>query len=162
LTNGYKTTNEDILQSIIYCYGLIAVRISVEDFLKYKDIILNAINTLLTRPVKENQCITYDNACSSYGKVILTHFKNASDIDNLVVNYLKMLPLKNCLIESEATTMSLLRMLESGNQILLKETVFPEVKNTIQRINDFRISEGEILEDEGVALMMILKNKLQI
>jgi len=134
----------------------------MEEFPKYKDLVLNAINTLLLRPINDNNSITYDNACSSYGKVILTHFTNNTDIDNLTINYLKMLPLKNCLIESEKTAMNLMRMLEAGNPILLRDNVLPEVKEAIKRINEFRVAEGEILKDEGVALMMLIKNKLQI
>lgn len=162
LTSSYNTTNEDILQSIVFAYGNIAFRMNSEEFVKYKDMILQAINNLLLRPVNDANGLTYDNACVSYGKVILTHFTNQPDIDNLAVNYLKMLPLKNCLLESERTVMSLMRMLENGNPVLLKDTVLPEVKEALKRIEAFRISEGEILKSEGVALMMMIKNKLQI
>lgn len=133
-----------------------------DEFSKYKDIVLNAINNLILRPVNDNNMITYDNACTSFGKVILTHFTNSPDIDTLSVNYLKMLPLKNCLVESEKTAMNLMRMLEAGNPVLFRDNVLPEVKEAIKRINDFRVAEGEILKDEGVALMMMVKNRLQI
>jgi hypothetical protein len=162
LTGNFQTTNEDILQSIIYAYGVIASRISEEEFPKYKDIILNSINTLISRPMNDNNSTTYDNACASYGRVIMTHFTKTAEIDSLAVNYLKMLPLKNCLVESEKTAMNLLKSLEAGNTILTNQNVFPEVKEAIKRINEFRVSEGEILKHEGIALMMLVQNKYQI
>lgn len=162
MTQAFQTTNEDILQSIIYAYGVISNRLSAEEFAKYQAVIMNAVNHLLSRQLNDINSLTYDNAISSFGKVVLKQMVNSPDFATLVVKYLSLLPLKNDLEESEKVTFTLLRDLEKGNPLLTQEGVLPAAKEAIKRINTFRVEEGEILEDEGVALMMLVTNKYQI
>jgi len=124
---------------------------------------MNSMNHLLSRPVTDLNGLTYDNAVASYGKIILKHFVNSSaDATTLILQYLSLLPLKNDLEESEKVTVALLRLMEQGHPLLTTENVLPRVKEAIKRINAFRTEEGEILENEGVALMCIVSNKYQI
>ena len=106
--------------------------------------------------------LTYDNAVASFGKIILKHFVNSPDAITLVLQYLSLLPLKHDLEESEKVTVNLLKLLEQGHPLLTSESVLPAAKEAIKRINAFRAEEGEILENEGVALMVIVGNKYQI
>lgn len=122
---------------------------------------MNAVNTLLARPVTDRNALTYDNAASTYGKIVLSHYSDRSDFNSLYAKYLDMLPLQNDIDESCNVTMSLLKSLHEGNPLLFNDGLLPSLKNAIQRINKFRL-EGDILEDEGVALMMLVCNKLNI
>lgn len=162
MTQSIQTTNEDILQSIIYAYGTIASRFSSEEFQKFRSLIMNSINHLLSRPVTDSNELTYDNAVASFGKIILKHLQNSPDANALILQYLSLLPLKHDLEESEKVTVALLRLLDQGHPLLTSDNVLPAVKEAIRRINAFRNEEGEILENEGVALMVIVSNKYQI
>lgn len=150
------------MQSIIYAYGTIASKFTTEEFGKYETLIMNSINHLLSRPVTESNGLTYDNAVASFGKLVLKHFINSAESNNLLLQYLDLLPLKNDLEESEKVTVTLLRLLEQAHPLLTSESVLPAAKEAVTRINAFRIEEGEILENEGVALLVIVANKYQI
>jgi len=123
---------------------------------------MNSINHLLSRPVSEANGLTYDNAVASFGKVILKHLINTPEATNLINQYLNLLPLKYDLEESEKVTVNLLRLLEQGHPLLTNDSVLPNAKEAIKRINSFRTEEGEILESEGVALLVVVSNKYQI
>ncbi len=162
MTQSFQTTNEDILQSVIYAYGTIASRFSSEEFAKYQTLVMNSINHLLARPVTEVNGLTYDNAVASFGKIVLKHLSNTSEANNLITQYLNLFPLKYDLEESEKVTVNLLRLLDQGHPLLTNEAILPVAKEAIKRINAFRTDEGEILESEGVALLVIVTNKYQI
>jgi len=162
LTQSFQTSNEDILQSVIYAYGTITSRFTPEDFTKYQALILTSINHLLSRPVNDSNGLTYDNAVASFGKVILNHMLNSPDVNSLVTQYLNLLPLKHDMEESEKVTLNLLNLLNQGHSVLTQDSMLSIVKETIKRINSFRTEEGEFLEHEGVALMLIVSNKFQI
>ncbi len=123
---------------------------------------MNSINHLLNRSVNDSNGLTYDNAVASFGKIVLKHAVNFPDAVNLTLQYLGLLPLKHDLEESNKVTVALLKLLEQGHTLSSNESVLPAAKEAIKRINALRAEEGEILENEGVALMVIIANKYQI
>jgi len=94
-TLDYLTNNEDILQSIVFGLGLICIKLSKEEFLKYKEKIVKYIAMLMQREVNDNNELTYDNAVSAMGKFLIYQCENDDNTLTMTKQFIKLLPLKN-------------------------------------------------------------------
>jgi len=148
----YSTTNEDILQSIIFGLGVIAYRLPADEFLKVADKVLNPIITVLSRNVTDDNCYAHDNAVSAFGKYVLSHGQNDQKGLEMISQFISLLPLKNDLDESEDITKLLLQHISNQHPLLVNEAILPKLKEALVRTNEFRKSEDEFFIDDKEAL----------
>jgi hypothetical protein len=151
---AYQTKNEDIIQSIVFGFGVIAQRVPKDKWPEIANTILSTINNVLARDVTdENEC-TFDNAVGALGKAIYFQTEVGECGYQLASKFLNLLPVKNDLEESENIVKLLLQELLNSNPILCEPTVLKNAKEAIKRINEFRTKEEEILDGEGLAMMV--------
>jgi hypothetical protein len=115
----------------------------------------------MNRPVNDDNGYTFDNAIGALGKVI--YFQSELDKGTVLAGqFLSLLPVKNDLEESEAIVKLLLNETLNKNPVLVNDTVLPQVINAVKRINEFRQKEEEILDEEGLALLLIFAQNYQL
>jgi hypothetical protein len=155
-----ETASEDIIQSMVWGFGAIAQRISKDKWPEVEATVLNTINKILVRNVNDENGFTFDNAVSALGKVIYYQTKVDEKGCQLASQFLSLLPVKFDLEESESIVKLLLQELMNNNPILLEQNVLKEVKEAIKRINEYRTKEEEILDDEGLTLLVTVAQTL--
>jgi hypothetical protein len=149
---NYRTTNEDILQSIIFGLGVIAYRLPSDEFQKIADKILGPIITVISRNVTDDNCYTYDNAISALGKYVISHCQTDQKGLEMISQFLSLLPLKNDLDESEDITKLLLQQIANQHPLLVNDVTSPKLKEALVRTNEFRKSEEEFFINDKEAL----------
>jgi hypothetical protein len=149
---NYRTTNEDILQSIIFGLGVIAYRLPDEEFQKVADKVLTPIITVISRNVTDENSYTYDNGVSAYGKYVLSHCQADQKGLEMISQFLSLLPLKNDLDEAEDITKLLLQQISNQHPLLVNEIALPKIKDALIRTNEFRKSEEEFFINDEEAL----------
>jgi hypothetical protein len=157
---AYETTNEDIIQSIVWGFGSIAQRVPKDKWAEVETTVLGTINTILKRNVTEDNGCTFDNAVGALGKAIYYQTEANEKGYVLASQFLSLLPVKNDLEESENIVKLLLQELLNNNPILNEPNVMKEVKEAIKRINEYRTKEEEILDTEGLALLVTVVQTL--
>jgi ribosomal protein S13 len=151
--DNFKTKNEDIIQSIVYGLGVIAERLSKEEFSKVQGKVLGYIVNILKRNVNDDNSGTFDNAIGALGKYVYKQSNNDAEGIALASEFIALLPLKNDFDEGEAVLRLFFENLLNQHPLLVNDSVLPKVKEAIQRIIEFR-KEEEILDEEGLALFI--------
>ena len=153
-TNKYETENEDILQSIVYGYGVICKKLSKEQFKEYNAPIVTYIAKLMERQVNEDNGKTYDNAVSAFAKYLIYQSENNNNSLNMAKQIIKTLPLKNDLDEGKTLCAEIFEQIKKNNPIFVNEANMEELKQTIiiiKKLND----EKKFLEEEEANLKEI-------
>ena len=153
-TIKYETENEDILQSIVFGYGVICKKLSKDQFKGYKAAIVTYIANLMQREVNEDNGKTYDNAVSALGKYIIYQGDNNNDSLTMAKQIIKTLPLKNDLDECKVICTELFDQIKANNPIFVNEANMEELKQTIidiKKLND----EKKFLEEQEANLKEI-------
>jgi hypothetical protein len=161
---NYRTTNEDILQSILFGLGVIAYRLPDDEFQKVADKILTPIITVMSRKVTDDNAYTYDNAVSAFGKYVISHSQKDQKGLEMITQFLSLLPLKNDLDESEDITKLLLQQISNQHPLLVNEITLPKLKEALVRTNEYRKSEEDffINDEEALAYFTQICNSLGI
>ena len=153
-TIKYETENEDILQSIVFGYGVICKKLNKEQFKEYNAPIVTYIANLMQREVNEDNGKTYDNAVSALGKYIIYQGNNSNDCLNMGKQIIKSLPLKYDLDECKVICGEIFEQIKNNNPIFVNEGNMEELKQTIidiKKLND----EKKFLEEQEANLKEI-------
>ena len=146
-TSNLDTTNEDLLQSIVFGYGVICKRLNKDQFKEYNSKIITYIANLMQREVNEDNGKTYDNAVSSMGKYLIYQSNNDANSLNMCKQFIKLLPLKNDLDECKAVCEEFFNQIKNNNPLFVNDTNLPEIKQSlidIKKLND----EKKFLEEQ--------------
>ena len=153
-TFNYITENEDLLQSIVFGYGVICKRLNKEQFKEYNASIISNIGKLMQREVNEDNGKTYDNAVSAMGKYLIYQSNNDANSMNMSKQFIKLLPLKNDLDECKAICEEFFNQIKNNNPLFVNDANLPEIKQTlidIKNLND----EKKFLEEQENSLKEI-------
>ena len=155
LSGAYKTENEDIIQSVVYGYGIICQRCSKDEFNKVKECVLTGIVTVMQREVNEDNEITYDNSIGALGKYL--YYQSPTDENglNMTMQFIKLLPLKHDLEEGKAVCKEFFTQIKQENKLIVNEQTIPLIKDAIKRISEHNEKE-HFLEEEEVALREVM------
>ena len=146
-TCNLDTINEDLLQSIVFGYGVICKRLNRDQFKEYNTKIITYIANLMQREVNEDNGKTYDNAVSSMGKYLIYQCNNDANSLNMCKQFIKLLPLKNDLDECKAVCEEFFNQIKNNNPLFVNDTNLPEIKQSlidIKNLND----EKKFLEEQ--------------
>ncbi len=160
LCNNYNTTNQDILQSVIWGFGELARRLDRNAFAQYRDQVINAINFLInkTDAFSEENSFTSDNAISSLTKFVLYQCAD-NDMDALS-RLLTLLPLKFDVTEGCEVMKLVFTQIIAKHPLLVNPGARDQLKGVFSRIQDIRNKEGEFLDDQGLALYIQALNSI--
>ena len=146
-TSNLNTTNEDLLQSIVFGYGVICKRLNKDQFKEYNAKIITFIANLMQREVNEDNGRTYDNAVSAMGKYLIYQCNNDANSLNMSKQFIKLLPLKNDLEECKVICEEFFNQIKNNNPLFVNDTNMPEIKQSlidIKTLND----EKKFLEEQ--------------
>ena len=146
-TCNLKTTNEDLLQSIVFGYGVISKRLNKDQFKEFNTQIVTYIANLMQREVNEDNGRTYDNAVSAMGKYLIYQTSNDANSLNMCKQFIKLLPLKNDLEECKVICQEFFNQIKNNNPLFVNDTNMPEIKQSlidIKTLND----EKKFLEEQ--------------
>ena len=146
-TIKYETDNEDILQSIVFGYGVICKKLNKDQFKEYNASIITYIAKLMEREVTEDNGKTYDNAVSALGKYLIYQGNNSNECLNMGKQIIKNLPLKNDLDECKVLCEEVFNQIKNNNPIFVNDANMEELKQTIidiKKLND----EKKFLEEQ--------------
>ena len=153
-TINYDTDNEDILQSIVFGYGVICKKLSKDQFKEYNANIVTYIAKLMQREVNEDNGKTYDNAVSAMAKYLIYQGNNDNNCVNMGKQIIKSLPLKYDIEEGKALCEEIFNQIKNNNPIFVNDGIMEELKQTIidiKKLND----EKKFLEEQEANLKEI-------
>jgi hypothetical protein len=150
-TCNYNTDNEDILQSIVYGYGVICKKLSKDKFKQYNSKIINYIGKIMQREVNEDNGKTYDNAVGAMGKYLIYQCEVDSNSLNMSKQFIKLIPVKNDLEEGKAICEEFFNQIKANHPLIVNDANMAEVKQSIadiKKLND----EKKFLEEQENSL----------
>ena len=150
-TCNFDTTNEDLLQSIVFGYGVICKRLTRDQFKEFNTTLITYIAKLMQREVNEDNGRTYDNAVSAMGKYLIYQGNNDANSLNMAKQFIKLLPLKNDLEECKVICEELFNQIKNNNPLFVNETTMPEIKQSIVDIKNLN-DEKKFLEEQENSL----------
>ncbi len=154
-TANFKTENEDILQSVVYGYGVIAKKLEQAEFKQFNSTVITYIANIMSREVNEDNEKTYDNAVGAMGKYVLYQCPNDANSLTMSKQFIKLLPLKHDLDESKAVAEELFAQIKKNHPLIMNEAVANELKESLKcmkQLND----EKKFLEEKEEELKEIL------
>ena len=146
-TCNYDTTNEDLLQSIVFGYGIICKRLTKDQFKEFNTPLITYIAKLMQREVNEDNGRTYDNAVSAMGKYLIYQSNNDANSLNMAKQFIKLLPLKYDLEECRVICEELFNQIKNNNPLFINDTTLPEIKQSIVDIKNLN-DEKKFLEEQ--------------
>ena len=153
-TINYDTDNEDILQSIVFGYGVICKKLSKDQFKEYNANIVTYIAKLMQREVNEDNGKTYDNAVSAMAKYLIYQGNNDNNCVNMGKQIIKSLPLKYDIEEGKALCEEIFNQIKNNNPIFVNDGIMEELKQTIIDIKKLK-DEKKFLEEQEANLKEI-------
>ena len=149
-TYDFQTENEDILQSVVYGYGVIAKKLNKEEFKVYNQKVISYIAKIMQRQVNEDNGRTYDNAVSSMGKYVIYQCVVDNNSLNMAKQLIKLLPLKNDIDEGKTICEEFFTQLKNGNQLFVNNDNMAEIKQTLGEIKALNDEKKFLEEQESV------------
>ena len=146
-TCNLNTTNEDLLQSIVFGYGVICKRLNRDQFKEYNTKIKTYIANLMQREVNEDNGRTYDNAVSAMGKYLIYQGNNDSKCLNMSKQFIKLLPLKYDLEECKLICEEFFNQIKNNNTMFVNDANLPEIKQSLVDIKNLN-DEKKFLEEQ--------------
>jgi hypothetical protein len=146
-TCNYDTTNEDLLQSTVFGYGVICKRLTKDQFKEFNTPVITYIAKLMQREVNEDNGRTYDNAVSAMGKYLIYQSNNDANSLNMAKQFIKLLPLKYDLEECRVISEELFNQIKNNNPLFVNDTTLPEIKQSIVDIKNLN-DEKKFLEEQ--------------
>ena len=153
-TCKYETDNEDLLQSIVFGYGVICKKLSKDKFKEFNSTIISYIANLMQREVNEDNGRTYDNAVSAMGKYLIYQSNNDENSLNMAKQFIKLLPLKYDLEECKIICEEVFKAIKNNNPLFVNDAATAEIKQSlidIKKLND----EKKFLEEQENVLKEI-------
>lgn len=149
-TYDFQTENEDILQSVVYGYGVIAKKLTKDEFKVYNQKVISYIAKIMQREVNEDNGKTYDNAVSSMGKYVIYQCNVDQNSMSMGKQLIKLLPLKNDLDEGKTICEEFFTQLKNGNQLFVNNDNMAEIKQTLGEIKALDDEKKFLEEQESV------------
>ena len=149
-TCNYNTDNEDILQSIVYGYGVICKKLSKDKFKQYNSKIINYIGKIMQREVNEDNGKTYDNAVGAMGKYLIYQCEVDSNSLNMSKQFIKLIPVKNDLEEGKAICEEFFNQIKANHPLIVNDANMAEVKQSIADIKKLNDEKKFLEEQENV------------
>jgi uncharacterized protein (UPF0262 family) len=146
-TINFNTTNEDLLQSIVFGYGVICKRLNKDQFKEYNAKIITYIANLMQREVTEDNGRTYDNAVSAMGKYLIYQSNNDANTLNMSKQFIKLLPFKYDLDECKVICEEFFNQIKNNNPIFVNDANMAEIKQSIVDIKTLN-DEKKFLEEQ--------------
>ena len=146
-TCNLDTENEDLLQSIVFGYGVICKRLSRDQFKEYNATIVTYIAKLMQREVNEDNGRTYDNAVSAMGKFLIYQSEKNENSLNMSKQFIKLLPLKYDLDECRVICEELFNQIKNNNPLFVNDANMPEIKQSLMDIKALN-NEKKFLEEQ--------------
>ena len=146
-TCNYDTTNEDLLQSTVFGYGVICKKLTRDQFKEFNTPLITYIAKLMQREVNEDNGRTYDNAVSAMGKYLIYQSNNDDNSLNMAKQFIKLLPLKYDLEECRVISEELFNQIKNNNPLFVNDTTLPEIKQSIIDIKNLN-DEKKFLEEQ--------------
>lgn len=138
----------DVLQNVIFGYGVIVQRVKIEEYQKYATIISDKITQCISLKVNEDNGSVYDNGVAALGKVILFKTENSNEGLTLALKFYERLPLKYDLEENKNIMVIICNEFLKGNPLVANTSILPLLKAVlIQSIE--KDKEEEYLDDES-------------
>ena len=147
-TCNYDTTNEDLLQSTVFGYGVICKRLTKDQFKEFNTPLITYIAKLMQREVNEDNGRTYDNAVSAMGKYLIYQSNNDANSLNMAKQFIKLLPLKYDLEECRVICEELFNQIKNNNPLFINDTTLPEIKQSIVDIKNLNDKKKFLEEQE--------------
>ena len=150
-------SSEDVLQSVVYGYGVIAQRCQREVFvLKYKEEIMNVISSVIQRAKNDVNEDTFDNAVGAMGKYVYYQCDNTEENVAMAGRFVSMLPVKGDLEESKKICGLFCEKVLENNALIVNDVNCELVKNAIERIITFNKSNSFLEENIEKLIMATL------
>ena len=146
-TCNYDTNNEDLLQSTVFGYGVIAKRLTRDQFKEFNTQIIQYIGKLMQREVNEENGKTYDNAVSAMGKYLIYQGNNDANTLGMVKQFIKLLPLKYDLDECKVICEEFFNQIKNNNALFVNDGNMAEIKQSIIDIKTLN-DEKQFLEEQ--------------
>jgi uncharacterized protein (UPF0262 family) len=150
-TISFNTTNEDLLQSIVFGYGVICKRLTKDQFKEYNAKIITYIGTLMQREVNEDNGRTYDNAVSAMGKYLIYQSNNDANAMSMSKQFIKLLPFKYDLEECKVVCEEFFNQIKNNNPLFVNDANMAEIKQSIVDIKTLN-DEKKFLEEQEANL----------
>lgn len=146
--------NEDLLQSIVFCYGVICERTNKETFnTKYKDVILGLIINIIQREKNDANELTFDNAIGAMGKYIYFQSENNATGIGMASQFIQLLPLKADLDEGKNVCKLFFNKIGENHPFLINDTNTPLIKEAVKRI--ITLNKKEHFLDEEIESLIV-------
>lgn len=142
----------DVLQNVIFGYGVIVQRVSIEEYPKYASIISDKITQCISIKVNEESGSAYDNGVAALGKVVMFKTENTNDGLTLALKFFERLPLKYDLEENKNIMTIICTEFLKGNPLVANNSVLPLIKNSLIESLE-KDKDEEYLDDESKALI---------
>lgn len=160
--NQTKNSGISTVQSAAYGIGAIAKRMNKNTFSQYKNGCLQILSNIITsgdQNSSEDQKVCIDNAIGAVGKIAIYQSDQGDKFsEEVFLNFLKFLPLKNDDQEAQAIHKMLLTEILNKNQFIIsisqdaQDTLLKTLQNIKNEVNNN--PDLEILDDKGKELMI--------
>lgn len=151
------TKNEDVIQNIIFGYGIFVERSDVDEYVPNAELISNSISNVITTmkaTTKNGTC--FDNAIASLGKVLFFKTQNSEEGLVLAKKFLDMLPLKHDLVESNSSLKLLCQQFLLGNPLISHNQNYDSIRKIFEKAVK-QDEESAVLDSEAKDLMTKVK-----
>jgi hypothetical protein len=150
--------NIDLLQSLVYGFGVCAQRTAPESFNQFYLPTSKAILSLIDHPqaLTPERIVCTECAIGALGKLALFQNNNDLKVRGEILNkFLSLLPLKNEAEEAQNVHRMFLKEIMNKNEVLLKVVEVETLKKVLEGIHcvESNNPELEILDDEGKQLL---------
>lgn len=153
-----STQDLGVMQTAIFGLGVIAKRMDRQTFSQLKDGVINLCRGIIQNPAakSEERALLTDNAIGAMGKIALFQYQmNDKFSQDLLMQFLQMLPLKNDVEEAQDVHKMLLSQILSHNEFLCQKEMEGLLINVLNAIKaeDSNNPESEILDQQGRDLL---------
>lgn len=160
ICSSIQTKSEDIIQNIIFGYGIFVERSSPEEYIPYSEIISTTISGIITRKVTSENGEAFDNGIATLGKVLYFKTQNTDEGHQLAKKYLEMLPLKHDLDESRDSIKLLCNQFLSQNPLINNGQHTETIKNIFTKVEKLSEKEESVLDNEAKELISKVRQVL--
>lgn len=145
-----QTENEEILQSIVFGYGVICRRVDKAAFESIRNLIYKVIMTVIERPLNDANEKTYDNGIGAFGKYVYYQIPIDNNGILLANRFIKLLPLKHDLLEGKSVAIEFCKKIEENHALIINELNIQFAQQALVDIIQLNKKE-QFLEENDIA-----------
>ena len=153
------TKNEDIVQNIVFGYGIFVERSHVDQYLPYANLISTTVSSIITRKLNEENRQCYDNGIATLGKILYFKTQNNEEGLELAKSFYDKLPLKYDLDESKASIKLLCNQFLAGNPLVNNQKFHSSFRKIFINLENLEDKEA-VVDDEVKALVNSVVSQL--